>query len=565
MQPHSSPRVRSLGFATIVLAIVVATILLTPGVALAAQVGCHSGGDSSWVLQEAQVAQPGGNAGAPMTDGCSAYWADDSSGNLDIYGVDLGSGTQSTVAGGDGDQYDPAVCNGFVAYVDASTGSPMIWGLDTNSSDGPFAISSAPGEHPATDGQYVVWSTPDTADNADIMGYDLSSGKEFTICDDAGAQLHPAVSDGVVVWQDDRNGNWDIYGATIDCSTDTAGPATPVCTADGDQTVPDVYCGFAVWQDDRNGNADIYGTWLGGDQWCAGKLVRGQLIRGKVGCHPDGEFAISTAAGDQTDPSVAGPLVVWTDARNGAGDTDIYGYSLEDKTEFPVCTATGAQTDPDVADNGTITWLDGRGGGQYPAVYAATWVPGGQPTDPTPTSQWTSDSLITMFLSVFNQMGIFSDFRVSFDGGATWSDWQPFADVDQFQLPCGDGAKSISLQFEDADGNQTPVIAITVYLDTHGPTTVAPAASYARAGKTALIRFKVKDALSPKASVTIRVRNRAGKLIRVIKLGLRPTNRLVGAKFACNLRHGAYRFTVAATDLAGNKQVKAGGNRLVVR
>ncbi len=98
MQPHSSPRVRSLGFATIVLAIVVATIVLTPGVALAAQVGCHSGGDSSWVLQEAQVAQPGGNAGAPVTDGCSAYWADDSSGNLDIYGVDLGSGTQSTVA-----------------------------------------------------------------------------------------------------------------------------------------------------------------------------------------------------------------------------------------------------------------------------------------------------------------------------------------------------------------------------------------------------------------------------------------------------------------------------------
>ncbi len=565
MQPHSSPRVRSLGLATIVLAILVASFLLTPGVALAARVGCHSGGDSSWVLQEAQVAQPGGSAGAPVTDGSSVYWADDGSGNLDIYGVDLCSGTQSTVAGGDGDQYDPAVANGFVAYVDNSTGSPMIWGLDTCSGDGPFAISSAPGEHPATDGHYVVWSTPNTADNADIMGYDLSTGKEFTVCDDAGAQLHPAVSDGVVVWQDDRNGNWDIYGATIDCATDTAGPATPICTAAGDQTSPDVYCGFAVWQDDRNGNADIYGAYLGGDQWCAGKLIRGQLIRSVVGCHPDGEFAISTAAGDQTDPRVAGPLVVWTDARNGADNTDIYGYSLEDKTEFPVCTAAGPQTHADVADDGTITWLDSRDGGQYPAVYAATWVPGGDSNDPTPTSEWTSDSLITMFLSVFNQMGIFSDFRVSFDGGATWSDWQPFADVDQLQLPCGDGAKSISLQFEDADGNVTPVVAITVYLDTHGPTTVAPVVAHARAGKTALIRFKVKDALSPKASVTVRLRNRAGKLIRVIRLGERRTNRLLGAKFACNLRRGTYRFTVLARDLAGNAQVKAGTNRLIVR
>ena len=118
---------------------------------------------------------------------------------------------------------------------------------------------------------------------------------------------------------------------------------------------------------------------------------------------------------------------------------------------------------------------------------------------------------------------------------------------------------------EDADGNQTPVVSITVRLDTHGPTTVAPAASYARTGKTALVRFKVKDAMSPKARVTVTVRTRGGKLIRVIKLGQRPTNRLLGAKFACNLRRGTYRFTVLATDLAGNKQVKAGANRLIVR
>ena len=232
--------------------------------------------------------------------------------------------------------------------------------------------------------------------------------------------------------------------------------STPICTADG-ETNPDIYCGFAVWQDDRNGNADIYGAYLG-DQvtvraTCAPRSCAAQLDPLRVGCHPDGEFAICTAAGDQTDPSLAGPLVVWTDARNGADGTDIYGYNLEDKTAFPVCTADGAQSHADVADDGTVAWLDGRGGGQFPAVYAATWVPGGDSNDPTPTSEWTSNDLITMFLSVFNQLGIFSDFRVSFDGGANWSDWQPFADVDQLQLPCGDGAKSISLQFEDADGN----------------------------------------------------------------------------------------------------------------
>ncbi len=136
MQPHSSPRVRSLGVAAVVLAILVSTFLLIPGVALAAHLGCNPGGDSSWVLQEEQLAQPGGSAGAPVTDGCAAYWADDSSGNLDIYAVDLGSSTQSTVVSGAGNQYDPAVACGFLAYVDDASGNPMIWGLDTNSGQG---------------------------------------------------------------------------------------------------------------------------------------------------------------------------------------------------------------------------------------------------------------------------------------------------------------------------------------------------------------------------------------------------------------------------------------------
>ena len=585
MQPHHSPRVRSLGFATVVLAIVAATFLLTPGSALAAPVGCHPGGDSSWVLQEAQLAQPNGSAGAPVTDGRSVYWADDSSGNLDLYAADLESGTQSTVVDGDGNQYDPAVAHGFVAYVDDSSGSPMIMGLDTSSSDGPFAISSEPGEHPATDGDYVVWSTPNTSDNANIMGYDLSTGTEFTICDAAGAQINPAISDGVVVWQDDRNGNWDIYGARIGDQSPARAAGRHARGREGRLRAgrgrPVLGLHRRRRPDQPRHQLRLRGL-AGRPQRQLGHLrrphrrpcqpepqdatlVRGQLVRGKVGCDETGEIAICTADGDQTDPSVAGPLVVWTDARSGADATDIYGYNLEDQTEFPVCTADGPQTHADVADDGTIAWLDGRGGGQYPAIYAATWVPGGDPSNPTPTNNWTSDSLITMFLSVFNQMGVFSDFRVSFDGGATWSDWQAFADVDQLQLPGGDGAKTISLQFEDADGNQTPVISITVYLDTHGPTTVAPVVSHARTGKVALIRFKVKDALSPKANVTVRLRNRHGKLVRVIRLGERRTNRLLSARFTCNLRRGTYRFAVLAKDLAGNKQVKAGMNRLIVR
>ena len=466
MQPHSSPRVRSLGVALSVFTMLVAALLLVPALALAAPLGCHPGGDASWMLNVKQVAQPTAAPGSPVVGASSIYWADASSGNLDVYAVDPSTGTQTIVAGGAGDQYDPAWGGGLLAYVDASSGQPMIWALHTNGSGTPFAVSSAAGEHPATDGSYVVWSTPDTSGDANIMGYDVSTGTEFTICNAAGAQIDPAISDGVVVWQDERNGQWDIYGYDI-----ASKQAFPVCTADGDQTSPDIYSGVVVWQDERNCDADIYGVRVA-DRLTSG-LVRGRLVRtpragGALGCH-DGEFAVCTAGGDQTDPSIAGPLIAWTDARCEPGQSDICGYDLEDQTQFVICDADGPQSHVDLAGDGTIAWLDGREGGPEPAIFTATWVPGGDPSNPVPTTQWTSNSLITLFLSVFDRMGVFSDFRVSFNGGATWSNWQPFSGIDQLQLPNGDGTKTISLQFEDADGNRTPVVAVTVYLDTHDP------------------------------------------------------------------------------------------------
>ena len=519
MQPHPSPRVRSLGVALLILTAVVVALLLLPALALATPLGCHPGGDASWVLQERQVAQPAGAPSGPVVGASSVYWADDSAGDLDIYAADLSAGTQATVAGGAGDQYDPAWGGGLLAYVDAASGTPMVWALHTDGDSTPFAVSSAAGEQPATDGAYVVWSTPNDSGQADVMGYDVSTGAEFTVCDAAGAQIDPAVSDGVVVWQDDRNGNADIYGVRV---------------------------------------ADR----------CSAGLVRGQLVRqprlgGALGCH-DGEFVVCDAEGDQTDPSIAGPLIAWTDARCDPGQSDIYAYDLEDQTEFVVCDAAGPQSHVDLTGDGTIAWLDGRDDGRYPAIYSADWVPGGNADHPAPTTEWTSDSLVTLFLSVFDQMGVFSDFRVSFNGGATWSEWQPFSGIDQLQLPCGDGAKTISLQFRDADGGETPVIAVTVYLDTHGPVTGAPLASHAHAGRSVLLHFRVSDRLSPKATVTLRVHNRAGKLVRTVRLGQRATNRLLGTRIA-KLARGSYHFSVLATDLAGNHQVKVGGNRLIVR
>ena len=69
----------------------------------------------------------------------------------------------------------------------------------------------------------------------------------------ADTQKSPAVGDDVVVWQDQRDGDWDIYAYDLDEGREYA-----VCTAPGDQTRPDVCGDTVVWQDSRSGQWDIY-------------------------------------------------------------------------------------------------------------------------------------------------------------------------------------------------------------------------------------------------------------------------------------------------------------------
>ncbi len=91
----------------------------------------------------------------------------------------------------------------------------------------------------------------------------------FIVSTAAGDEEQPAAaSDGdifLVVWADRRNGERDIYGARVTATgtvLDTAG--IEICTAPGAQNYPAVeYDGadfLVVWQDERNGERDIYGA-----------------------------------------------------------------------------------------------------------------------------------------------------------------------------------------------------------------------------------------------------------------------------------------------------------------
>jgi hypothetical protein len=102
--------------------------------------------------------------------------------------------------------------------------------------------------------------------------------------------------------------------------------------------------------------------------------------------------------------------------------------------------------------------------------------------------------------------------------------------------------------------------------DSTRPTTSAPRPATVKRGQRATLYYRVNDDLSARATVTIRIRSRAGALKKTLALGLKGTGALRQCRFTCKLARGVYRFTVEARDLSGNAASKPlGSNRLTVR
>jgi beta propeller repeat protein len=542
---------------TVGLAAVLFAGLLVPAASAKPKLKCEGTRAS---VSEFPVAVSSALKAGPHTDGSSVVWSDNRNGSFDVFSFDLGAQTESPVVTDPGDQTDPVVSDGAVFWVDQRAGGPVIVGYDPAKTPSTFDVSTGPGTHPAADCTHVVWTDQRGAD-LNIYGYNRETGQEFPICTAAGDQQNPAVSGNLVVWQDDRNGNWDIYAYNLDTQQEFA-----VCTADGNQTNPAVCGDTVVWQDNRNGNSDVYGRNVGWLSESAAQKAHG-LNRTRLACWgPSGEFPICTADGDQVNPTITDRVVAWEDYRNGADNADIFGFDLRTQQEFAVCTADGNQTDP--ASGGgsvVVTWLDTRNGGTD--VYGAN-VTFEKPPSPPPIDDWTSSRIVKLLLSAIADLGVFDEYNYSLDNGATWASdtWLTLDCSSDIQLPPGDGPKTVYLKFANSQtGVEVGPIVFTVWVDSKGPVTEAVAKAVVKTGKIGIFKLMVREKTSPKATVTVVVKNLHGKVVKIMRFGKQPTNRMLAARFRCTLRSGKYRYQVLAVDLAGNRQVKVGWNWLLVR
>jgi len=201
----------------------------------------------------------------------------------DILGVDISNRSDPQpfwIDTSNENQWHPDVHGRIVVYEDVFDGRSYVSGLDLSDFDDPiwFPVRGVAGEQqfPAISGKWVVWQ--DEYEGASVTGGDNifhpDLARLFDV-DDAEDVSNPDVYNNVVVWQDRRNGNWDIYGHNL-----TSKETFPVTSQGANQTHPAITFSprlnayVVVWQDDRNGKWDIYGAKLDGPEvaGCASPL-----------------------------------------------------------------------------------------------------------------------------------------------------------------------------------------------------------------------------------------------------------------------------------------------------
>lgn len=275
----------------------------------------------------------------PDLDGDLVVWKDGYNG-LGIHGMRLSTGQVFTVTEGHADVSRPHLSGSVVVWADNRAGADdwNVFGFDIDTRT-EFTISDAPGMQmdPQIDGPWVVWWD----DHERVQLVNLTTHLTQTVHPEWGARF-PDVSaaDGLVVWQDYRHGNWDIYGYDM-----VSGRQIPLLIAPDAQERVALANGLLTYQ-----------TQAAGLSWNVGLSVLSDTHR----LTDSLTFAITDNGNSQVYPVVDGNTVVWQDSRNH--QTDIYRFewtgTMPPVTVYPLAPPTSLQVGAFPGYRMRLQWQD---------------------------------------------------------------------------------------------------------------------------------------------------------------------------------------------------------------
>lgn len=284
-----------------------------------------------FVGEERQITHHSADQYDPAVSGSLVVYTDARGADRDVYYFDLATGIEHQVTAAQGAQELSDVFGGKIVYTDYSAGDVVLFDVESGVTLNLTGSSTGQAVEPAIGSQLVAWQ--DNRDgNWEIYARDLATGVERRVSSSPTPDMAPATSGGIVVWERCSSPTscsiaaWDWETQTTRLLTDKV----------GDERRPDISGDWVVYEALREGERDVY----------AFQLSTGIERRLEL-------------PGAQRNPNISGDYVAFEDLNGGT--SDIMLWILSTDTVFQVTADVSEQFLNDI-DGNRIVYTDDRNG-----------------------------------------------------------------------------------------------------------------------------------------------------------------------------------------------------------
>lgn len=160
------------------------------------------------------------------------------------------AGTETRITTNLYDQYDPAISGNIIVYTDERGIDQDIWyyNLATHTEQ---PVTTAINDQLLSDvsDRIIVFEDMQAGD---VFAYSVLTNTTTDISK-SGHAMYPAIGQGLVAWEDTRDGNREIYAMNL-----TSGEQRRITNSIWSDTLPAVNNGIIVWQHCNNTDCNIY-------------------------------------------------------------------------------------------------------------------------------------------------------------------------------------------------------------------------------------------------------------------------------------------------------------------